>query len=174
MCFRIIFVLTLMLPGFATAQHWEPVTGEDTLRQLFSDTVFETKLEDNVDAIANYNADGSGELRAWGDVFPREWKIEDDTVCIRIDGLFRCFRIERTSGEPAEYRATQDGTGESVVFTVSPQRVLIGERLETDTGGAVQPSAEEMAAKLSNPTSPVMTIGKVGLDRKSTRLNSSH
>ena len=159
MCFRIIFVLTLMLPGFATAQHWEPVTGEDTLRQLFSDTVFETKLEDNVDAIANYNADGSGELRAWGDVFPREWKIEDDTVCIRIDGLFRCFRIERTSGEPAEYRATQDGTGESVVFTVSPQRVLIGERLETDTGGAVQPSAEEMAAKLSNPTSPVMTIG---------------
>ena len=153
-----IFMVVLSFPLFA--QTWEPVSGAETLTEIFSDMTFKTTLKGKVTATAHYNADGSGELRAWDGVFPRQWKIEsEDRICINISGVFECFTLERNSEIDNEYRATKTSTGETVVFRVTPQEPSLVEGQAMDEGGPAQPSAEEMAEKLSNPTTPVMTIG---------------
>ena len=70
-------VIALAVPQ-AQAQSWEPVRGKTQLRELMSNTMFEGTLSGGEKAVSEYNADGTGELRAWGDVFPREWKVEGD------------------------------------------------------------------------------------------------
>jgi len=156
----ILLLILASIPWNTHAQEWEVVTGTDRLESLFSDTVMEATLKGDNKAKARYNADGTGELTAWGDTFPRLWKIEgDDQACIRVHQEFRCFTIERNTLHQKEFRATRVDTGETVIFTLTAQDTLVTESPATKEGGAAQPSAEEMAAKLSNPTAPVMTIG---------------
>lgn len=152
-------VIALAVPQ-AQAQNWEPVHGETQLRELMSNTVFEGTLSGGQKAVSEYNADGTGELRAWGDVFPREWKVEgDDQICLLIDRVWKCYRLERNTDAGNEYRSTNLGSGESVVFTISPQgRTDLG-AATGEAGAPAAPSADELAAQLSNPTAPVMTIG---------------
>ena len=151
-------LLTLSLG--AHAQTWEPVTGADKLKALFSDTVQTAELGGGSQAVANYNADGTGELKAWGDTFAREWKVDgDELICIKIDFRFQCWRIEKNTEKDNEYRGTKVETGESVIFTVTDQETQLGTGPRTDAGGSAQPSAAEMAQKLANPTNPIMTIG---------------
>jgi hypothetical protein len=146
--------------GVAQAQTWEPVTGADELTALFSDTVQTAELGGGSQAVANYNADGTGELKAWGDTFAREWKVDgDELICIKIDFRFQCWRIEKNTEKENEYRGTKVETGESVIFTVTDQETQLGAGPRTDAGGSAQPSAAEMAQKLANPTNPIMTIG---------------
>jgi hypothetical protein len=155
--FAVLAMLVLVLP--AQAQTWEPVTG-DELRDVFSDTTLRATLGGGNEAVATYNADGTGQLTAWGDTIPREWRLDgDELACIKIDGKFQCFRVERNTDNPDEYRGTLLATGEEVVFMVEGKSAAIGQPVKTSSGGTAQPSAEEMAKKLSNPTSPIMTIG---------------
>jgi len=141
------------------AQTWEPVTGEE-LRAVFSDKVQTAELGGGSQAVARYNADGTGEVKAWGDTFSRKWKLDgDDLVCILIDGKNQCYRVEQNSDKPDEYRGTKLSTGEVVIFTVTDQQAVVQQIAETGAGGSAQPSAEEMAQKLANPTNPIMTIG---------------
>jgi hypothetical protein len=154
----IVFILTNPLDTHA--QTWSPVTSKEKLTQIFSDTTFRATLKGGVKATAHYDADGTGELDAWGDTYAREWKIEgNDQVCVKIDKAFQCFRFEQNPETDNEYRATNVITGESIVISVMPQGTTEVDATIAATGGPAQPSAEEMAAKLSNPTSPVMTIG---------------
>ncbi len=147
-------------PLDAQAQAWQPVTSHERLTHIFSDTTFNATLKGGVRAAANYNADGTGELIAWGDTFAREWVIEgNEKVCVKIDLEFQCFSLEQNPELENEYRATNLATGENVVFTMVPQGTTEVESAKTNDGGPTQPSAEEIAAKLSNPTAPVMTIG---------------
>jgi len=75
----------LWLSSAAQAQEWQPVTGADNITALFSDTTHTGTLRDGVTATATYNADGTGNLRAWGDVIERRWRVEgDDQVCLEI------------------------------------------------------------------------------------------
>jgi hypothetical protein len=70
--FLTCFVLPgLSLVGIANAADWKPVEDPALLRELFSDSLVQATLKDGVKAEANYNADGTGELRAWGDTFAR-------------------------------------------------------------------------------------------------------
>ena len=158
---RIILAgLVLCSSGPVLAENWQPVRGAENLRGIFSDTMLTAELGGGSQASATYNSDGTGELRAWGDVFPREWKVHgDDLICIKIDGKFQCYRIEKNVDVPNEYRGTVIATGEQVVFEVLPQSVSTGRVPSESKGGAAQPSAEEMAQKLANPTNPIMTIG---------------
>lgn len=160
----VIWMGTFAGPLAAQGQSWEPVTGAEKLRKIFSNTVFESTLKGKNKATSRFNADGTGETTAWGETFTREWKIEgDDQICVLIDRVPQCFRLERNTSNDDEYRASNVSSGESVEFTVSPQEgaqeVATMDAPPTEDGGPVQPSAEELAAKLSNPTSPVMTIG---------------
>jgi hypothetical protein len=151
--------LLLLFATNAWSQTWEPVTGADELSALFSDTVMTAALKDNVTAVATYNSDGSGELNAWGDTFPRAWQVKgDNQVCIDIDEHTRCFSIEKDSSGTNKYRAEDVDTGESVEFTVNQSEVAVSPNLDSDAGGATQPSAEEIAQKLANPNAPMASL----------------
>jgi hypothetical protein len=140
------------------SQTWEPVSGADELKALFSDTVMRATLKNSVEATAIYNSDGTGELKAWGDTFPRAWQVKgDDQVCIDIDDQSRCFRIEKDSGSD-QFRALDVESGESVIFTVDQQEIAVSIDPERDSGGASQPSAEEIAQKLANPNTPMASL----------------
>ncbi len=152
-------LILIVLPLGAQAQTWESVNGADKLTALFSDTVQTAELGGGSMAVANYNADGTGELKAWNDTFDREWKVDgDELICIKIDGRFQCWRIDKNSEKPSEYRGTKIETGETVIFTVTNQETKLSAPV-TSSGGSAAPTAEEMAQKLANPTNPIMTIG---------------
>jgi len=143
----------------ASAQDWQPVTGTEQIRALFSDTTQTADLPSGEKAVAQYNADGTGNLRAWGDVFERRWEIKgDDQVCIEIGNETRCFSIEVDASDPASHRATNAATGETVAFSVSGREVAIAAPAAGAAGSASEPSAEEIAAKLANPNSPMATL----------------
>ena len=156
---KIWLLAAFSLPTFVCAQQWQPVTDEDELRALFVDTVITTELREGVTATSRYRADGTGQIEAWGGVFPRAWTIEDGQACIQIDGLWRCLDIEKDASAENRYRATDPVLGESAQFSVSPGEITSSGSSNPQTGGAGEPSADEIAAKLSDPTAPVMTIG---------------
>jgi hypothetical protein len=141
------------------AQDWQPIAGPDELRALFSDTVMTATLKDGITATAIYNADGTGELRAWGDTFPRSWQVQgDDQVCIDIDQEMRCFTIEKDAEASNQYRGRTVDTGETVIFTVDQREIVVAADPSNNAGGASQPSAEEIAAKLANPNAPMASL----------------
>jgi hypothetical protein len=153
-------VLTaLLFAAGALAQEWRPVTGVEDIRALFSETTQTATLPGGGQAVANYNADGTGNLRAWGEVFERRWEVTNDNqVCIDIGSETRCFTIEVDASNRASHRATNVATGETIEFDVSGREVLISAPADGGAGSASQPSAEEIAAKLANPNSPMATL----------------
>jgi hypothetical protein len=143
----------------ACAQDWEPVTGAENLSALFSDTVMTATLKENVVATATYSSDGTGELEAWGDTFPRSWEVKGDSqVCLNIDDDIRCFGVEKDSSGSNMYRAQDSETGEIVVFDVTPNEIIVSADPTKNNGGASQPSAEEIAQKLANPNTPMASL----------------
>ena len=157
-----LFIVSLGLVFYgssASAQNWEPVTDEAELGALFVETEITADLGDGRTAVSRYRADGSGEVEAWGGVFPRAWKIENGQACIRIDGNYRCLNIEKDADSDNAYRATDPANGDIALFTVLAGEITTTGTSSPQTGGAAEPSADEIAAKLSDPTAPVMTIG---------------
>ena len=59
----------------ALAQTWEPYTGEKKLSDWMSDVVMEGSLTESVSATARYYADGTAELKVWGETIGRPWKL---------------------------------------------------------------------------------------------------
>lgn len=158
-----------LLPALSLGADWQPVTGQEALSRIFSDTVMTGRLPGESQAVARYYADGTGELNAWGDIFARRWKVEsDDQACVLAAPSWICYTVERASNDPGHFRARRLDTGEFVEFDLAAQDIAVSHGAGDSAGGAAQPSAEEMAAKLANPTSPVMTIGNnfdyVGFD----------
>ena len=136
------------------------VTDENQLRQIMSDTAMEATLKPGVVSTANYNADGTGEVRAWGETFQRQWHInEQGTLCVDYGNEVACLKIEQDPARQGIFRATNPNNGESVVFSVSQE----GEPLMLDSpavtqGGAAAPSADEIAKSLANPNTPLATL----------------
>jgi hypothetical protein len=158
-CKSFLGCLLLFAVSNTNAQTWEPVTSAQELSALFSDTVMSATLKDGVTATATYNSDGTGELKAWGDTFPRSWRVKgDEQVCLDIDEQIRCFTVEKDSSGSNQYRSYNVETGESVVFEVHQQDITVNVDPDTDAGGASQPSAEEIAQKLANPNAPMASL----------------
>ncbi len=152
----ILISVTLSLLSFASlAADWVSVTDEKELAKLFTDTTMEATLKDGVQAVATYSADGTGELKAWGDVFKREWKIEDAQACLKKSKHWQCFNIDKQGNE---YRAIDTITNEQVIFTVNGQQITSSAINKTSTGGASAPSAEELAKTLANPNTPLASL----------------
>jgi len=155
----IIIACIILLSGTAQAQDWRVVTGADNIRALFSGTTMTATLKHGVTATANYNADGTGILRVWGDVFERRWRVEgEDQICLEIGTETRCFTLETDASDPDMYRATNVATSESVVFSVAEREVTTAARGSSNAGNASEPSAEEIAAKLANPNTPMASL----------------
>ena len=158
---RLVLIFSSFLCATAAAQDWQPVTGVDEIKALFSDTVMHATLKEGVEASATYNRDGTGELRAWGDTFARRWEVRgDDQVCIEIDQQMRCFNIAKDAASEDLYRGTVISGGESIEFTVTQRHITISRDPASDNaaGGAGEPSAEEIAQKLANPNAPMASL----------------
>ena len=152
----------LLVPGTLLAADWQPITGAENLRQLFDNTTVIRSLKDGVTATGRYRPDGTGTLEAWGGRFERRWEVPDDeTFCILFDNERGCYRLERDVEQEGAYRAVDVETGEINPFTVTvgPRELDVAGAPATNAGSATEPSADELALKLSNPTAPVMTIG---------------
>lgn len=156
---KISIVSIVLIAAPVRAQDWQPVTGADNIRAMFSDTTMSTTLAGGGRATAEYSADGTGTLRAWGDVFDRRWRVQgDDTVCIEIGNDTRCFKIEVAASDPEMHRATNVVTGETVIFSVAGREMARDASTVGAGGSAGEPSAEEIAAKLANPNAPMASL----------------
>ena len=52
-------------------------------------------------------------MTAWGVTYLRNWKIENNQVCIEIDGAFQCFTLEQNADKQdvTEIRGSNLSTG---------------------------------------------------------------
>jgi hypothetical protein len=164
---RSILVLFLLYCGNASATEWEAVSDPSTLRALFSDTVMEATLTDGVEAEATYNSDGTGELRAWGESFPRTWEVRgNDQVCIGMGREVKCFSMERSAEQADTYRATDIASGEQLIIKITRAdgKLMVDSRPDTEVGapapegGAAKPSVDEIAKELSNPNTSLASL----------------
>ena len=147
--------LAMLGPSATLAQDWQPYTGAEKLRALVSDTVLEGELRDGVKAVGRYNADGTGTLQAWGETFPRRWTAREDRICIEVGEQEQCVRFEKAADQENLFRAYNEATGESSVFTLVGGAPVTIDVPNTDAGGAAEPSADEIAKSLANPNTPL-------------------
>ncbi|MCP3997376.1 MAG: hypothetical protein GY722_20310, partial [bacterium] len=76
-------LLGLCGPAMAQDVEWTPVTAADTLREFMSGLKAERELRSGEVSRAEYSADGTGTLHAWGASVPRTWSVEgEDRLCI--------------------------------------------------------------------------------------------
>jgi len=164
---NVLLALYVLSGGIAHAADWEPVEDPALLRELFSDTLMQTTLKSGVKTEATYNADGTGELRAWGDTFARTWEVKgNDQVCFGLEREVRCFNIEQSADQADTYRATDNANGEQVVITVirDDGQIVLDSKADakseapTPESGAAKPSADEIAASLANPNTPLASL----------------
>lgn len=152
-----IFLLTATAPSLH-AQEWVSVTGRENLIDLVSGTTAEIELQNGQTAVGYYAPDGTARIEAWGEVFPRTWRVQgEDQVCYTsAEEQTNCFTFEQDRTEPGLYRVRNVSTGEVTRFQVSGER-LVGSQ-DGAPAGLTRPSAGEIAAELSNPNTALGTM----------------
>ena len=161
---QVIVLSSLFVLGAVTAaqaNEWIPVTGIQTLQDFMSGMKAERTLANGEISRGEYRPDGTGTLHAWGASIPRTWKIEgDDQICVSAERKVNCYRLERNSDNPNLYRALDVETGKIAEFEVTNGKTIIkAEAKDAGSGGGpAAPSADELAAELSNPNTAVATL----------------
>jgi hypothetical protein len=155
--------IALAMPTSAQEEKWEPVTGAETLTAFMSGLEAERKLPGGGVSRGEYSADGTGVLHSWGELFPRTWRIEDDSrICITQEsvGDTSCVALERSTTQPDLYRVRNLDTGEVVRFRADAHRAVADSetRGTPRSGGPAAVSASEMAAKLADPNAVIGTM----------------
>jgi hypothetical protein len=86
-------------------------------------------------------------------------------VCISTEREVACFKIEQSTDQADTYRATNNDSGERAVIAVTRidgKVVLARPGAEngapTARSGAAKPSADEIAASLANPNTPLASL----------------
>lgn len=142
-----------MASPLAQADNWQPLTGAERLQALVAGATAEIALKPGVTAIGKYNADGTAEIKAWDETFQRIWSVEgDDQVCYS-NVETTCFNFEQNLDDPAEFRARNVETADTIGFRVvyTEARAVSRDTAPGDEGGLGAPSAAEVAAALSDP-----------------------
>lgn len=140
---------------------WVPVTGADILRDFMSGLKAERELANGEWSTAEYDADGTGVLHAWGASIPRTWEIKgEDRLCFTAKNERLCYTLEKNTGEEDLYRVREIATGKVSEFrATSDHTVAIGKSAEVGSqGGAGAPTADEIAAELANPNTPLASL----------------
>jgi len=146
------------------AQTWTAIDNPDELADIFSDTVMQITIQDGVTGTAKYSSDGTGVVKAWGETFLRNWEVQgNDRVCItsedKHEGVSICYRLERNADKSEQYRAVNLATGEILdLLVTADDTVKATESADKSSGGAARPSAEEIAASLANPNTPMASM----------------
>ncbi len=154
-------VMTFVTTGPAYADNWVPLSGAETLRTLVAGATAEIELKEGVVATGEYYEDGTAEIEAWGETFPRTWEVRgDDQVCYSSATETNCYTFEQNLDVPGEYRVRHVETGELTSFRVrgTDLRIMTGDTEPDDEGGLGAPSAQDIAAQLSNPNTTLGTM----------------
>ncbi len=154
-------LLVLNAATVAQANEWIPVTGAETLKNFMSVMKAQRTLVNGEISRGEYFPDGTGTLFAWGAEIPRTWEVKgDDQVCVTARGETICYRLERNSDNPNLYRARDVTTGKVAEFEVTEGTTVVKAEPKDigSSGGAAAPSADELAAELSNPNTAVATL----------------
>ncbi len=174
-------LLACLSVGPAYADDWAKLSGAETLQEFVSGARAAILLKPGVIAIGEYYADGTAKIEAWGETFPRTWEVRgDDQVCYSSETETDCYTYEQNLAVPGEYRSRHVETGESIVFRVSgtEPRVMTRETAPGAEGGPAAPSAEDIAAELSNPNSSLGTMNVqfdyIAFDGDLPRAGSRH
>ena len=113
-------------------------------------------------AKGEYHADGTGVLHEWGASFLENLEVEgENQICITVGPQTKCYEFERNTAEADLYRARDvaDGPAASSSGSTDGSAVATGGRKEVGPGGgAATASAEELAAELANPNTPMGTL----------------
>jgi len=156
-----LMIMAFVTTGPAYADNWAGLSGAETLRELVSGASAEIKLKEGVVAIGEYYEDGTAKIEAWGETFARTWEVRgDDQVCYSSETETNCYTFEQNLDVPGEYRVRHIETGELIAFRVSgtDQRVMTRDTVPDDDGGLGAPSAQDIAAQLSNPNTTLGTM----------------
>jgi hypothetical protein len=157
----VVLLLAVSMPVVAQDDAWVPVTGADTLRNFMSGRTAERRLPGGEVSTGEYFADGTGVVREYGASFSRTWEIRgDDQICISSARDHVCYTFERNTADPDLYRGRNVATGIATEF-----RAEGGDALATETSreagqgpGAATASADEIAAELANPNTPLASL----------------
>ena len=160
---RAFFLSTILFPMVALAQTWTVIDNPDELTALFSDTAMQITIQDGVTGTAKYSSDGTGVVNAWGETFLRNWEVQgSDRVCITSEDKREqesiCYQLERNSDHSEQYRAVNLATGEILDLLVTAEDTVKATSADKSSGGAARPSAEEIAASLANPNTPMASM----------------
>ena len=159
-------LLPLVLVAVATAKpayadNWVSLSGAETLREIVTGTNAEIELKPGVTASGEYHADGTATIEAWGETFLRTWEVRgDDQVCYSSVTETDCYTFEQNLDVPGEYRIRHTETGDLTVIRIigTDTKIATRDTLPDSDGGLGSPSAEEIAAELSNPNSTLGTM----------------
>lgn len=147
--------------AMAQSNEWLPVTGADGLNAFMSGRTMDRDLVGGAVAQADYHADGTGILRVGGAEFPRTWEVKGDTqICITALQETNCYDFESNTTEQDLYRSRNITTGKLIEFRVMDTSAVadVSPKDVGAKGGVATPSAEEIAAELSNPNTPLGTL----------------
>jgi len=157
-CLQSVFAMSLH-----AAEEWKPVTGAEQLRAFMSDVTIEWSGGDRGKTRGEYRADGTGTLYSWRAPLERRWEIVgQDTIRVSGLGVSVDYTLEQSSTDANRYRVKDARNGEVAVvhrMEGTSSAVVEGKPVAPrGAGGAAAPSADEMAAQLSNPNSPVAVL----------------
>ncbi len=155
-------LLVLGVSTIALSAEWEMVTGEQALRSFMSGTTLEWEEPGGGKSRGEYYADGTGTLHAWGASIPRTWEVKGDQICFTAGKVTECWQLEKNTADSTLYRSHNVATGEITEIRMSrdgEKATLQGAAKSAgNEGGTAAPSADEMAALLANPSSPVANL----------------
>lgn len=159
--FLCILLIVFLTATTAYADNWVAFSGAETLREFVAGASTEIDLRKGVVATGKYYKDGTARINAWGETYTRTWEVRgNDQVCYSSETETNCYTFEQNLDVPGEYRATHIETGESYVFRDSgtDPRILTRDTAPDDEGGLGAPSAQDIAAQLSNPNTNLGTM----------------
>ena len=91
----------LSLTALAQSAEWQPVTGNQDLRNFMSGLKAERTLPNGEVSRGEYNPDGTGTLYSWGAAIPRTWEVKgNDQICVTAERTTTCYQIEKNTADP--------------------------------------------------------------------------
>lgn len=162
----LVFVASMICTAASAEDEWMPLTGAATLREFMGGLTAERTLPSGDVIRGEYGVDGTGVLHVLGASIRRTWEIKgEDQLCITAEGETQCVRIARSMSQPTLHRARVVDSGDTYEFTITNRVATARPDAEGAlpqpgaAGGPAAPSAAEIAKELSNPATPLSSLG---------------